>query len=610
MKHFLNPRTHMVSVQQLLGWSALIVPIALVVGSASALFLRSLDVVTRLRWNHPWLLYLLPLGGLVVGLLYHWLGRSAEGGNNLILDEIHKPGGGVPARMAPLVLAGTLITHLLGGSAGREGTAVQMGGALASFMGRLLGVEGTEMRIVLMAGIAAGFGSVFGTPLTGAVFAMEVLAVGRVQYEAVIPVLIASTAGDVTCSLWGIRHAQYHIDFSAIDKQSGLLGFSSFLLLKIVAAGVACGMVSMLFSELTHWLQRAFNRAVALAPMRPLLGGVLVIVGVLLIGNRDYLGIGVLDDGHGGVTIGSAFQAHGAERLSWLWKILFTAATLSSGFKGGEVTPLLFIGATLGNTLAWCLNAPVDLFAGLGFVAVFAGAANTPLACTLMGAELFGARHIVYFAVACFIAYFFSGHSGIFLSQRVAVPKRDMRDIPPDLALRDARQLSRDLVDAGAGESLLNLAKSSDAPVELGTPFDTSMLNGHKITVTEIGKVRIYLAPTEKVKVPGFWARLNAATVYREIIRMAKRDGILNASAYNTHHGFTNGGRVETRDPELGNARLTMCVELIDQKEKLEQFCRNHARLLENKVVIYKHVERWSVHAPKLAEGRDEDGIG
>jgi H+/Cl- antiporter ClcA/PII-like signaling protein len=599
MKHFFNPSAHVASLRQLLKWSVLIIPPAMLAGSASALFLWSLDRVTRLRWENPWLLFLLPAGGLLVGLLYHWFGRSAEGGTNLIMDEIHEPGGGVPVRMAPLVLLGTLLTHLFGGSAGREGTAVQMGGAVSSWFGRIFHIKPDSMRVLLMSGVAAGFGSVFGTPLTGAIFAMEVLTIGRVQYEALIPVLIASVVGDLTCSAWGIRHTVYHILFTDSNPAAGRFHLDLWLLGKVVIVGVLFGLASLLFSEIAHGLQKLFKKYIPYAPLRPVIGGLLVIAGVYAIGTRDYLGLGVTNPTEGVVTILSSFQPGGAHTWSWLWKILFTCVTLSSGFKGGEVTPLFFIGATLGNTLAWVFHAPVDLFAGLGFIAVFAGSTNTPLACTVMGIELFGAQHTVYFATACFVAYYFSGHSGIYLSQRLGIPKQHHNDIPSDIPLREARELSRTLADVQLAR-LPRLFEPFDFDTD--STFETSMKNQHKIAVTEMGKVRIYLTPTEKIKANGLWSRLNPKRVYQEIIEAAKQDGLINAAAYIAHQGFSNNGPVQISNPELGNRRLPMCVELIDHKDKLEQFCRKHGDLLRGKTIIYKHAEHWSVEAHKLKE--------
>ena len=419
MKRLLNHRELLANLWQLLKWTVLVVPVGILSGSASAFFLWSLDRLTETRWQHGWLLFLLPVAGVVIHLIYHHFGKSVEAGNNLILEQIHAPGGGVPLRMAPLVLIGTLLTHLCGGSAGREGTAVQMGGSLADAYRRLFRIDAKHQRMLLMAGIAGGFGSVFGTPLTGAVFAMEVLVVGRIQYEALIPVLIASIVGDYTCSAWGIHHTTYHIGIGGGGWQLDPL-----LLAQVVGAAVCFGLASRLFSGLVHLLQGFWKHVIPLPWLRPVAGAAVVIGLVYLFGTRDYLGIGVSNPDPNTVTILSSFHPGGADPWSWWWKLIFTAVTLSCGFKGGEVTPLFFIGAALGHSIGSLTGAPVDLFAGLGFIAVFAGAANTPLACTLMGIELFGAHHTVYFAVACFIAYHLSGHSGIYRSQRVGVPKR------------------------------------------------------------------------------------------------------------------------------------------------------------------------------------------
>ena len=402
---------------------AVVVPMAVLVGSACALFLALLDQVTQQRWDSPWLLFLLPVVGVIIGWIYHVYGRGSEAGNNLIMDEIHQPGGGVPLRMAPLVLVGTLATHLCGGSAGREGTAVQMGGSIASGVSRLLRpLFHFDTRTLLMAGIAAGFGGVFGTPLAGAIFAIEVLAIGRMSYAAVIPCLLAAIVSDSVCHAWGVGHVKYHVA-SLHDPASMHQITDWWLMMKVLLAAIAFGAASVLFAQSTHACKRLFTAIVPLPYLRPMLGGLIVIVLVYLTGTRDYLGIGITTPDGSGVSITSAFRADGSDSFSWFLKLLFTAITLGAGFKGGEVTPLFFIGATLGNTLAWVFNAPVDLFAALGFVAVFAGATNTPLACTIMAVELFGPSHVVYFAVACFIAYLFSGHNSIYTSQRIGTPK-------------------------------------------------------------------------------------------------------------------------------------------------------------------------------------------
>ncbi|MEX1049878.1 MAG: chloride channel protein [Akkermansiaceae bacterium] len=395
-----------------------LVPMGMVVGSASAFFIRALDAVTLFRFDQPWLLYLLPLAGLGVGLLYHLYGKSAAAGNNLLIDEIHEPGAGVPRRMAPLILLGTLVTHLFGGSAGREGTAVQMGGGIAATFARHLKLAPASVRLLLMAGVAAGFGSVFGTPVAGAVFALEVLIVGRLQYGALPACFFAAVVADWTCRAWGVGHTHYHV---ALPK-TGYIP-DPLLLGKVSLAAVAIGLASALFTKVSHRLGDLFRIHIPRPEFRPVVGGVLVIGLFFLAGTSDYLGLGVLAERPGAVTLPALFTSTEVPASAWAWKLAFTVVTLAAGFKGGEVTPLFFIGAALGNSLALVLGAPVDLFAAIGFVAIFAGATNTPIASTLLGMELFGAGNGIYLAAACIVAYHCSGSQGIYLSQRVRPPK-------------------------------------------------------------------------------------------------------------------------------------------------------------------------------------------
>ncbi len=390
-------------LRYLLRWIPVSVLAGVMGGSASALLLVSLVWATDLRESHRWLIALLPLAGLFVGCLYRYYGTAVEAGNNLILDEIHDPRRTIPLRMTPLILAGTIVTHLFGGSAGREGTAIQTGASLADQLARPFGMGPRERRILLMAGISAGFASVFGTPLAGAIFGMEVLAIGAVSYDAIVPCLLAGFAGDLTTRAWGVHHTLYRVAETPAMSVRGMVCSA--------AAGAVFGLVGMAFARCTHAIGALFKKHIAWAPLRPFLGGVVVALAVFAIGTTKYIGLGI-------PTISAAFSTR-QPAYDWAAKFLFTAVTLGAGFKGGEVTPLFFIGATLGNALSYVLPLPPSLLAGMGFVAVFAGAANTPIASTLMAMELFGAEAGAYAGIACVLSYLFSGDAGIYHSQRV-----------------------------------------------------------------------------------------------------------------------------------------------------------------------------------------------
>jgi H+/Cl- antiporter ClcA len=392
----------------LIKWLLISAWIGLLAGTASAIFLIGLEFVTQTRTENTYWIALLPLGGLLIGWVYHKFGESVVKGNNQLLEEFYNPQKVIPLRMAPLVLLGTLLTHLVGGSAGREGTAVQMGGALADQLTKWLKFGNDERKIILTVGVAAGFSSVFGTPLAGTVFALEWLVVGRIRYESLLPAILGAYFADYVCSdLWQVHHTVY--DAGHIPPLD-LLTF-----LWIIPAGIVFGITGRGFAKATHEVSALFKKLIAYPPLRPFFGGIILALLIWLSGTTKYIGLGI-------PTIQEAFSSE----LPWydfLAKIGMTSLTLGAGFKGGEVTPLFYTGATLGNALSQILPLPMGILAAMGFVAVFSGATNTPLACTLMGIELFGIEAGIFIGVACVLAYLFSGHSGIYSSQILGSPK-------------------------------------------------------------------------------------------------------------------------------------------------------------------------------------------
>ena len=384
-------------------WIFICVLIGIFSGSASAFFLVSLEWVTQFRESHNWILWLLPMGGLSIGLIYHYLGKEVVKGNNLLLEEYDNPQKIIPLKMAPLVLIGTLITHLFGGSAGREGTAVQMGGAIADQFTGLFKLDASDRKTLIILGISAGFASVFGTPLAGALFALEILYFSKINFKSSILSFLAAYVAYFTVDFWQVKHTHYNIPVVP-DITISTLAW-------VIVVGVLFGLTSMLFSRTTHFWGRLFSKMISYSPLRPFVGGIILVVAVFFIGTTKYIGLGI-------PTIVDAFSTPNAS-YDFLLKILFTGFTLGAGFKGGEVTPLFFIGATLGSALSLFIPLPIAFLAGLGFVAVFSGATHTPIACTIMGMELFGIESGVYIGITCLIAYFSSGSIGIYHSQIV-----------------------------------------------------------------------------------------------------------------------------------------------------------------------------------------------
>jgi len=386
-----------------LKWFSICCLIGIFSGSASAFFLISLEYVTQIRINNSWIIWLLPLGGLSIGYLYFYADPKITKGNNLLLEEYNKPKNNIPFLMAPLVLLGTLITHLLGGSAGREGTAVQMGGAIADLCTPLFKLSPSERRTMIILGISAGFASVFGTPLAGALFALEIVFFSKINIKSIFLSFIVAYIAYFTVEFWNIKHTHYHIP--AIPE----MNFSSFFW--VILVSILFGFAAALFSRTTHFWGKLFSKNIKFPPLRPFIGGLILAVTIYFIGNTKFIGLGVPE-------IVNTFSIPNAP-YDFILKILFTGFTLGAGFKGGEVTPLFFVGATLGSALSVIVPLPIALLAGMGFVAVFSGATHTPIACTVMGIELFGIDCGIYIGIACVVAYFSSGSVGIYKSQIV-----------------------------------------------------------------------------------------------------------------------------------------------------------------------------------------------
>lgn len=395
------------SILDTIKWIFICVLIGLLSGSASAFLLVSLEWAAQYRGQHNWIIWLLPMGGLLIGLGYYYYGAVAVRGNNLLLEEYEAPKKTIPIVMAPLVLIGTVITHLFGGSAGREGTAVQMGGAIADQFTGFFKLDNSERKTLIVLGISAGFASVFGTPLAGALFALEVLYFSKVTYKSSILSFLVAFIAYYTVELWAVQHTHYSIPV--------VPNFTLTLLLWIIPISILFGLAAMLFSRSTHFWGSLFSKTIKYPPMRPFIGGIILAIAMYFIGTTKYQGLGV-------PIIVDSFS-NPSEYYDFLLKILFTGFTLGAGFKGGEVTPLFFIGATLGSTLSLFVPLPIALLAGMGFVAVFSGATHTPIACTVMGMELFGVESGLFIGLACFIAYFTSGPVGIYHSQIVKGPK-------------------------------------------------------------------------------------------------------------------------------------------------------------------------------------------
>ncbi|MBQ7507669.1 MAG: chloride channel protein [Lachnospiraceae bacterium] len=376
------------------------------IGIASALFSKGLTFLTGLRVAHPFLILLLPLGGLFIVFLYRVLNEEGDTGTNLVLRTIQS-GEYLPLRMAPAILISTMTTHFFGGSVGREGAALQFGGSIGGALGRLFRFDEKDQHIMIMCGMSAAFSALFGTPMAAAIFSMEVISVGIMHYSALLPCVIASLTARYTASLMGIQKESFFVDSVPSFGPSGLG-------LTLLLAGI-CGLISILFCVLLHKSEGLLKRCIPNPWIRIVVGGAAIIGLTLLVGNQTFNGAGI-----------DVIRQSFAGPLPWytfLLKMLFTVITIASGYKGGEIIPTLFIGAAAGNLFAVIFGLPVGLCSAVGMCALFCGVTNCPITSLLISFELFGFAGMPYFLVAVAISYVVSGYYGLYSSQKIVYSK-------------------------------------------------------------------------------------------------------------------------------------------------------------------------------------------
>lgn len=386
------------------------------VGSISAFFGKAIGIATKFRGANPYIIYGLPIAGVFIVFYYHLLDASKPKGTNLVIDSIHN-GQKVPLRMAPLIIVSTVVTHLFGGSAGREGAALQVGGSLGNALGRLMHFSEKDHRRTIMCGMSASFSALFGTPLAASVMVIEMSTVGNMYYSALMPCAIAALTAHLMAEIInpGSEAVMTIAEVSHFSLKSGAytMGFA-----------ILCAWVAILFCSVLHSSKKLAKTAIKNPYLRAAACGVIVVILTLIVGNQTYNGAG--SDIIAACTTDEAFKI---VPYAFLLKMLFTAITLSGGFQGGEIVPTLFIGATFGHAMAVFFGMSPMLGSALGAILVFCGVTNCPIASILIGLELFGFDMSAYILLGVAITYIFSGNYGLYASQKIRYSKYDYKVI-------------------------------------------------------------------------------------------------------------------------------------------------------------------------------------
>lgn len=409
LKRFKNSGT---SIVIFLKWSLIAVIIGLLVGFVGIAFHHLLEYATEVREENSWLILLLPFGGIIIALSYKLLGMSKDKGTNSVLIAVRN-NDELNIKSMFLIFGSTIITHLFGGSSGREGAALQIGGCLSAHLGNIIKLDEKDERIITMCGMSAGFAAMFGTPLTAAIFAMEVISVGIMHYSAMFACIISSLVGASVSSYFGILPT--HFDIIALNEMAAIPQINILNVLKVIVIAVLCAALSILFCISMHKAHHYYRKFFLNKILRAAVGGVIVIILTYIVKTHDYNGAGM-------DVINRAF-AGTAKPEAFILKLIFTAVTLGAGFKGGEIVPVFFVGSTFGNIIAKVLNMNPSFGTGLGLVSVFCGVTNCPITSIFMSLELFGSNGIIFFALACAVSYMLSGYEGLYSEQKIMYSK-------------------------------------------------------------------------------------------------------------------------------------------------------------------------------------------
>lgn len=399
----------------LMKWMILSVVIGGVVGAIGSGFAHAVTYVTEFREANPWVLFGLPFGGLVIVFLYKIAGQQKNTGTNRVLTVIRNKDEEMEGSVAPLILISTVITHLFGGSSGREGAALQFGASVGNLLGKWFHLNDSDRKIVIMASMSAAFSALFGTPMAASIFSMEVVSVGIMYYAALVPCVFSAFVAQYVSVLLKVRTFG-HPHFVGIVPD-----FYSVNALKMAVLAICFALAGMLFCKMLHESEHAFKKYFESPYLRIVVGGLLVIALRYLLGTTDYLGLGeaVLD---------ASFEEAAVFGIFFL-KMVFTCLTLCSGFKGGEIVPSLFVGATLGSSLSVMMNLPPNICAACGMIGVFCSVTNCPISSMLIAFELFGFEGMPYYCVTVAICYLISGYQSLYKEQKIMYSKTENKFI-------------------------------------------------------------------------------------------------------------------------------------------------------------------------------------